>query len=171
MIPDYYKLFGISKNASKDDVKRKYRQLAKMYHPDVNTSPDATSKMQEIQEAYLILGDDEARARYDSFYDYYYGQGPEKQNFHNSSYDKEESQEPRESSSRQASHNEYKDPILERWVLNAKKQAAEFIVQTLNDTKGIAGSGLKYLSYGCLINAGILLIIFVAILIFRFMRD
>ena len=73
MLPNYYDILGIPFDSTKSDIKSRYRQLAKKYHPDKNDSPDATSKMQTIQEAKYILYDDEARKRYDIQYAILYG--------------------------------------------------------------------------------------------------
>ncbi len=67
MAKDYYKLLGVDKNASKEDIKKAYKKLAKQYHPDVNKSPNATEKFKEINEAAAILGDDEKRKMYDQY--------------------------------------------------------------------------------------------------------
>ncbi|KAJ3039673.1 hypothetical protein HDV00_012017 [Rhizophlyctis rosea] len=64
---DAYEVLGVSKSASTSDVKKKYYQLAKQYHPDTNKDPTAKEKFIEIQEAYDILSDDEKRAKYDQF--------------------------------------------------------------------------------------------------------
>ncbi len=64
---DYYEVLELPKNASADDVKKAYRKLARQYHPDVNKSPDAEAKFKEVKEAYDVLSDDQARARYDQF--------------------------------------------------------------------------------------------------------
>jgi molecular chaperone DnaJ len=64
---DYYDVLGVSKSASKDDVKRAYRELALKYHPDRNKSPGAEEKFKELSEAYAVLSDDEKRAQYDRF--------------------------------------------------------------------------------------------------------
>ncbi|MEM3012688.1 MAG: molecular chaperone DnaJ [Candidatus Hadarchaeales archaeon] len=62
---DYYEILGVSRNASKEEIKRAYRELAMKYHPDRNKSPDAEEKFKEISEAYAVLSDDEKRAEYD----------------------------------------------------------------------------------------------------------
>lgn len=64
---DYYDVLEVTRNASKDDIKRAFRRLARQYHPDVNREDGAEAKFKEINEAYEVLSDDEKRARYDRF--------------------------------------------------------------------------------------------------------
>ena len=64
---DYYEVLGLTKGASKDDIKSAYRKLAKKYHPDVNKEPGAEAKFKEVQEAYDVLFDDNKRQMYDQF--------------------------------------------------------------------------------------------------------
>jgi molecular chaperone DnaJ len=62
---DYYKSLGVSKNASKDEIKKAFRKLAHEYHPDKGTGNEA--KFKEINEAYSVLSDDTKRSQYDQF--------------------------------------------------------------------------------------------------------
>lgn len=64
---DYYEVLGVGKNASADDIKKAYRQLARKYHPDVNKEANAEEKFKEVKEAYDVLSDDGKRATYDQF--------------------------------------------------------------------------------------------------------
>ncbi len=64
---DYYEILGVDRNASKDDLKKAFRGLARQYHPDVSEAPDAEERFKEINEAYQILSDDNQRAAYDRF--------------------------------------------------------------------------------------------------------
>ena len=61
---DYYEILGVSRDASKDDLRAAYRRLARKYHPDVSKDEDAEDRFKEINEAYQVLNDDERRAQY-----------------------------------------------------------------------------------------------------------
>lgn len=65
---DYYKILGISKNATADDIKKAYRKLARQYHPDLNPNDkDAQKRFQQINEANEVLSDPEKRKKYDQY--------------------------------------------------------------------------------------------------------
>lgn len=65
---DYYKILGVNKNASEEDIKKAYRKLARKYHPDVNpNNKEAHKKFQEINEANEVLSDPEKRKKYDQY--------------------------------------------------------------------------------------------------------
>ena len=66
---DYYKVLGVERTASDDDVRKAYRKLARKYHPDVSKEADAEAKMRDLNEAKDVLGDKEKRAAYDALAD------------------------------------------------------------------------------------------------------
>ena len=68
MLSNYYSNLNLEPKASKEDIKKAYRKLAKEYHPDLNKSTDAHSKFIELHESYTILINSEARTIYDTEY-------------------------------------------------------------------------------------------------------
>ncbi len=70
---DYYNILGVSKGATKEEIKRAYHKLAHKHHPDKNQGED--KKFKEINEAYQILSDDKKRAEYDAYGRVFSGQG------------------------------------------------------------------------------------------------
>jgi len=66
-VPYYYKVLGVSKDASQEEIKRAYYRLVRIYHPDVSADPEARRKFEEIRKAYEVLSDPEKRAKYDKF--------------------------------------------------------------------------------------------------------
>jgi curved DNA-binding protein CbpA len=62
---DYYEVLGVSRDASPNDIKRAFRRLVQLYHPDRNPDPSALETIQTINEAYDVLGDEKQRTEYD----------------------------------------------------------------------------------------------------------
>jgi curved DNA-binding protein len=62
---DYYKVLGVERSASDEDIKKAFRRLARKHHPDISKAPDAAARMQELNEAHEVLRDKEKRAAYD----------------------------------------------------------------------------------------------------------
>lgn len=72
---DYYKIMGLERGASQDEVKRAYRKFARKYHPDVSKEANAEEKFKELGEAYEVLSDTEKRAKYDKYGQHWKEQG------------------------------------------------------------------------------------------------
>jgi DnaJ-class molecular chaperone len=135
MIPNYYEVLGVSKDSSKDQIKKAYRQLALQWHPDVNHSPDAHERFIEINQAYLILSDDEARARYDFEYDLY---SAEPEIFGQSTWHKEKTTESPKSESANKEYP-FSDQDLNGWTRTAKAQAERYASMSFSDFSKLVG--------------------------------
>src|ERR1700752_4230624 len=65
---DYYKLLGVQRGASRDDIRKAYRKLARKFHPDINPgNKDAENKFKDLSVAYDVLSDEKKRKLYDEF--------------------------------------------------------------------------------------------------------
>jgi molecular chaperone DnaJ len=64
---DYYKILGVDKSASKDDIKKAFRKIAHEHHPDKGGGESSNQKFKEASEAYSVLGDDNKRKQYDTY--------------------------------------------------------------------------------------------------------
>ena len=70
MATDHYAVLGVTRDASPDEIKRAYRNLARRYHPDANRDdPHAEERFKELSRAYEVLSDPQKRQRYDTFGD------------------------------------------------------------------------------------------------------
>ncbi len=124
---DYYAILDIPQTATFEEIKTAYKKQALKWHPDRNPNIDTTEIMQEINEAYLILSDKEARKRYDIEYLKYKEQTfYEKENyeFNNENY-------------------EFNDEILKKWIKNAQKQAINLAKQTIEEISELSVDATK----------------------------
>ena len=64
---DYYEVLSVHRNASQEEIKAAFRSLARKYHPDVNKEPDAEERFKEINEAFMVLSDEQKRSIYDRY--------------------------------------------------------------------------------------------------------
>jgi len=142
MFIDYYIILEVNTTASQEEIKAAFKTQALKWHPDRNIGIDTTLRMQEINEAYLILKDPEARERYNienQLYKQYQRQQQQQSDHQQQSEQKEKQKE------RTYNYSEYKvnDDVLEKWMNNAKKQAIDLAKQTIEDLKGMVHVGAK----------------------------
>lgn len=67
MSEDYYSVLGVSKNATQEEIKKAYKQLAKKYHPDISKEEGAEENLKKVNEAYSVLSDKSKREQYDTY--------------------------------------------------------------------------------------------------------
>lgn len=118
MFKDYYQILSIAHNATLEEIKKAYKTASMKYHPDRNPGKDTTSIMQDINEAYAILKDDEKRTRYDQEY----------RNF------KQETTEVTSSQSWTYSYN-IKDENVKRDVDDAREYARNLVEEFMHSLK------------------------------------
>ncbi len=136
---DYYKILEISKDSTKPEIIVAFKNLAKKWHPDKNIGIDTTEKMQDLNEAYLILKDDEARLKYDVEYEKFYNR------FRETPVKSEDFQ-----------GYEFDDEVLKRWVNNARNQAKRIVGEigelTVGATKEIGNKFMQLIVYSIIMG-------------------
>lgn len=127
---DYYVILNIEHHATKKEIKSAFKKEALKWHPDKNRSPDATARMQLINEAYLILKDDEARSRYDKQY----------QKFKHTTQQAQSTRQECSGSRKETKWEDYSidDDILNDWIKKAKRQAKEMVMMSVEDLVGMS---------------------------------
>jgi hypothetical protein len=138
MFKDYYQILDIRSDSTIEEIKSAFKKQALRWHPDRNIGKDTTQIMQDINEAYLILKDFEARAIYNEEYlrfnefkkstQIIVGDELIKSNKGYSNAEKE---------------YEVHDEVLYRWMENARQQAINLAKETLEDLLGMTKAGLK----------------------------
>lgn len=141
MFVDYYAVLEINIYATQEEIRIAFRKQALKWHPDRNPGIDTTKRMQEINEAYLILKDAEARTKYDNEYQRFQQFKKEKQD-NRQEYQKQDKQQQSEYTYSYAEY-EPNDDILGKWMENARKQAVDLAKKTMEDFKGISTAGAK----------------------------
>ena len=129
MIPNHYKTLGLEPTATKEEIKQTFRRLALKYHPDKNKSPNAHEIFISINEAYLLLSDDEARIKYDREYQSYFGQKAKTEGFEIHKQRQAET----ESSKQEQTNPQFEDEDLNQWTRNARQQAESFAKMAFDD--------------------------------------
>jgi len=156
MFVDYYDLLEILPTATSEEIKAAFKKQAMKWHPDRNPGIDTNPQMQLINEAKLILLDEEARAKYDLQYSRFKQHQREKEQFRQQEQQRrqEQYQQKTEQQKKQAKE-EYKeetftysdfsvdDEVLKRWMANAKRQAVDLAKQTIEELKGMTKAGIK----------------------------
>ena len=127
---DYYEILEIGFDVNPSEIKAAYRKLVKRFHPDLHpNNPEATAKMQLINEAYLILSDAEARNLYDKEWARFY-------TYRKNEKKAEKTANPNNSNSN-ADEFQFEDEKLRSWVDSAKRQDRDITRQAIKDAGGI----------------------------------
>lgn len=140
MFKDYYAILEILPTATATEIKSAYYIQSKKWHPDLNSSQEAKQRMQDINEAYLILKDIEAREKYDFEYERFKQQY---QTEGRASFTKNETYKKQAEYTYTEYH--FADDILEKWIRNAHTQARKIVEEALDELKGAtqnAGSAM-----------------------------
>ena len=142
MFEDYYQILETDISATPKEIKAAFKKQAIKWHPDRNNGVDTTSKMQDINEAYLILKDSEARKRYDVEYIRFKQFTSRKKQ--ESEYSRKKETKYREERQKEPQY-EYKfdDEILKKWMRNARKQAVDLAIQTIKEMGELSVTATK----------------------------
>lgn len=139
MFKDYYDILGVSMEAADDEIRAAFKAQALRWHPDKNKGRDTTQQMQEINEAYLILKDHEARSRYDIEYNLFKA--------YRNEYQSENDNSTPDDKTCVNEQYTFSDETLKKWMANAKDQAADLVSKTLQEIKiGSVAAGKEMLN-------------------------
>mgnify|MGYP003588694485 CR=1 FL=1 len=185
MFKDYYKILGISQNATQEEIKTAYHSMSLKWHPDMNPNRDTTEIMQDINEAYAILRDTEAKRRYDieykSFNEQFEHAGKDYFKTDSNFGTEEESESENESESESESedetaknHEEYQSNQQSSWtydyevhdenlkndIKSARNYAKEFVAELHRTSKAVAKGAWSN------IKTGIYFVIILSVVVF-----
>jgi len=114
---DYYSILNVDHKVNSEVIKKAYRSQAIKWHPDKNSGKNTTREMEQVNEAYLILGDPDARKRYDKEYTLFIQRIAD-----NKSTD---------------SNYDIQDDVLKEWINKARRQSIDLAKQTIQDISGL----------------------------------
>lgn len=139
MFKDYYKILGVQSSATTDEIKRAYRAMSMKWHPDKNPNADVTSMMQDINEAYAILKNEEKRSRYDQEYVLFFT------NFATKNTRKEDCHKTYENTQENEWNYEYdvRDDNLKNDIKNAREYARTLVEEFLKSFKESSVAAVK----------------------------
>ena len=158
MFKDYYAILEISQSATFAEIKSAYKTQAQKWHPDKNKGLETTEKMKEINEAILILADDQASVRYDREYLRFKSFQQEKENTKKIEDPKSKQYEHKKQEQEKKTEEktkEYKaekpkegystyhfdDQILKKWMENARKQAMRNVHEIITEFRDNSKAG------------------------------
>ncbi len=138
MFKDYYKILNVSERITQQELKRAFKKQVLKWHPDQNSGRDTTIQMQEINEAYLILKDAEARERYNKEY----------QRFKKSQEYNQDLSYNKESHNTENANNAedtffVNDEVLNEWIKNAQRQSIDLAKKTIEEMRVLLNVGVK----------------------------
>lgn len=142
MFKDYYKILGITQQASTLEIKSAYRAMSMKWHPDRNPEVDVTAIMQDINEAYAILKDEDKRHRYDEEYNKFINQYHDDLTLHEDEKYNHESDN-QNHSSRWEYDYDIQDEILKEDIKTARQYAKELVEEFLKSFKDASKNAAK----------------------------
>lgn len=172
MFKDYYAILEISQSATIAEIKSAYRTQAMKWHPDKNHGMDTTEKMKEINEAKLILTDEDARVRYDREYLRFKSFQQDKEKAKKTEEPKQKQEQEKKTEEKTSENKEQKpkeeystyhfdDEILKKWMENARKQAMRNVEEMITEFRNssIVGFGTFFKTAVMVIVIGIIFFI------------
>jgi len=187
MFIDYYSILEIPNTATKAEVKSAYKKQAIRWHPDKNPGQDTKRKMQEVNEAYLILNDDEARDRYDREYSRFKSFHQERERARKAEeykqrqyeHKKQEQEKKTEEKTREQKSEkpkeeystfQFDDEVLKKWMENARKQAFRNVHEMVKEFRHSSVIGFGTFFSTALKAIGVGIIFFIIFLIISLLK-